>query len=78
MRDHMESRDRAKHHGDVLAYAFYCLVAINGRAYELLRDVGTQRVFYRPVAIDGESICRTGGGGRHGYFRYPSFMVSFL
>jgi len=39
--------------GDISAYGFTALVRINGREYELRREVGTSKSFYEPERIDG-------------------------
>ncbi len=56
--------------GDISAYGFTALVRINGREYELRREVGTQKSFDEPARIEGvclwldavASIFRDAGG----------------
>lgn len=46
-------RDSGHASGDIRAYAFAALVNINGREYELRREVGSAASFHEPWTIDG-------------------------
>jgi len=48
-----DSQDPDVKHGTVGAYAFTAEVQINGRDFQLRRDVGTQASFYEPWLVDG-------------------------
>ena len=46
-------RDEAHDHGDIRAYAFDCVLRINGREYQIRREVATPASFDEPVTFDG-------------------------
>ncbi|MEZ0266731.1 MAG: hypothetical protein ACAI43_18540 [Phycisphaerae bacterium] len=42
--------------GDIAAYAFECLLVVNGNQHRIRREVGTQASFYEPTPIDGVNV----------------------
>ena len=50
------NRDTGHGSGDISAYAFSCIVRVNGREHSLRREVGTQASFADPWNIDGVHV----------------------
>jgi hypothetical protein len=55
-RGHWPYHCKQHEHGDILAYAFDCVLRINGRDHQIRREVATAASFYQPLAIDGVQV----------------------